>query len=87
MKSISEHIKENKKFYQFNYKNMAEILKNKGYYPFVICPGPGYMEYYDIVIKYENWCKENCPEDFFYIYGFFFFTNKDFATLMKLSVI
>ena len=55
-------------------------LRNHGYI---------HLEIKDVrlLFAYDDWCNENYPDDYFSISDHLFFTNKEIAALMKLSVL
>lgn len=69
---------------------LFDILRQAGYYEFH--SGFDWQDIKHNKLLYDDkcrgWCERNYPNDTIYdVSGTFFFTNKEIATLMKLSVL
>ncbi len=60
---------------------LLTVLDEAGYYSF-----NSWELNYSGAIKCDQWCAENCPDEYVNIAGYIYFDNKDHAILMKLSV-
>lgn len=87
MKPVREFVYARIRLYTKDRAELIHILRNTGYYEYDFKGGITISEYYELLPKYNRWCNDNYPDDYSIISGIFFFTNKDIATLMKLSVL
>lgn len=89
MTPIKEFIRDYFGFHSRNIRGMWAILTDTGYYGYEHnYPEPlTYREHFVIHNSIVDWCNVNYPNDYALIGGKFFFTNKNIAILMKLSVL
>jgi hypothetical protein len=83
---VREFVDARIQLYIGNHIGLMAVLTDAGYYQYYFRIGKGYTEYFELVARYTRWCKENYPNDYYTISGVFFFTSKDIAVFMKLSI-
>jgi hypothetical protein len=69
------------KIHKFNadYTYMIYCMRKAGFYEFKILD-------HSSMDKYCRWCYDNYPDDYVGIDNMIFFTNKNIAILMRLSI-
>lgn len=84
MKPIKDFVQDitKGKVHSYDVFRLLTALEEEGYYSF-----NSWELSYDGALRCDQWCIENCPNEYANIAGFIFFDNKDFAILMKLSVL
>jgi hypothetical protein len=89
MKPVKQFVGQIENVVHLERTELFGMLRQAGYYEFhsgFDCHDIKLKEYlYDAGC--ELWCHTNYPNDYFSELGTFFFTNKEIATLMKLSVL
>lgn len=87
MKPIKEFIDTKSKSivgFTNDFRRIIDTLDEAGYYCMLPIHSSSEHGRYG---RYVDWCRENCPKDFYTVLGIIYFTNKEIVTLMKLSVL
>lgn len=70
-----------------HYSEIIDILREANYYEYKVVYESFPVEKDDRYYRYWDWCEENCKRDYYRHKEIFMFTDKNFVTLMKLSVV
>jgi hypothetical protein len=85
MKPVRLYCEDLKLDYNIEAYYHSDVLVNAGYYRLRI--GYSFEErYHHYPGKHDAWCRENYFNDYYICEESVFFTNKEIAVLMKLSV-